>query len=85
MDDAAIRAALRELGEVKLGVPSGHVSVPPDALDARGFNSEEVACWVDARGGDVHRSERPRPGKGQDYGKLDVWVHLVVPEEALSE
>jgi hypothetical protein len=85
MDDDTIRAALRELGEVKLGIPSGHVSVTPDALAARGIDPEEGATWVEAHNGYVDRSEYRRQGLGPNYGKRDVFVRLLVPEASLQD
>lgn len=85
MDDATIRCLLRELGEVKFGTPGGHLSVSLDDLAARHIDAQEVTRWVEAHDGYVDRSERRRKGLGSDYGKLDVFVRLIVPEVALRD
>jgi hypothetical protein len=85
MDDATIRAVLRDVGGVKFGTPSGHLSVTRGDLVARGVDFEEVARWAEGRDGYVERSEYRRQGLGPSYGKLDVHVRLIVPEAALRD
>ena len=86
MDDASIRAVLREVGETgKFGTPDGHLSVTPDALAARGVDLEDAATWVEAHGGWVDRDVHRREGLAPDYGKLDVFVRFIVPETALRD
>ena len=54
-------------------------------LVRRGVDFDESAHWVETHGGYVDRSERRRPGIGSNYGRLDVWVSLIVPEAALHD
>lgn len=67
---------------MKLGVPEGHLRVMREDLARRGISFDEAAHSVEAHGG---YSERRRPGIGSNYGRLDVWVSLIVPEAALHE
>jgi hypothetical protein len=85
MDDAGIRAVLRELGEVTFGTPSGYLNVTREALAERDIEFEEAARWVEDHGGYVDRTEYRRQGLGPNYGKLDVHVRLILPEDALRE
>ena len=49
MDEAALRAAIRELGRQTFGTPDGRVRVPPEALADRWFDLAEVETWVEAQ------------------------------------
>ena len=84
MDDEDIRRALRELGDMKLGVRAGHVRVMREDLAHHGIDFDEAPRWLKARGGDAERVERRRTGLGSNYGKLDVFVSLIVPTDALG-
>ena len=82
-DDAVIRAAFRDLGRVTFGTPPGYVRVPLDELAAR-IDRDEAVRWAESHGGHTDRVERRRlGGLGPGYGKREVTVTLIVPEEAL--
>ena len=83
MDEATIQAALRELGQRTFGTPPGCLRVRLDDLAARGVDPDEAIRWVKAHGGDVDRHEHRREGRDPSYGKLDVFVTLIVPEAVL--
>jgi hypothetical protein len=83
-DDDVIRAALRELGRVASGTPPGFVRVSLDELAARQIDRDEAVRWAESHGGHTDRVERRRHGGlGPSYGKREVTVTLILPEEAL--
>lgn len=83
-DDAVIRAALRELGRVTSGSPPGYVRVSLDELEARQIDRDEAVRWAERHGGHIDRVEGRRlGGLGPSYGKREVTVTLILPEEAL--
>jgi hypothetical protein len=81
-EDVVIRASRsRTCG---LWHPTGFVRVSLDELVARQIDRDEAIRWAESHGGHIDRVERRRLG-GLDpsYGKREVTVTLIVPEEAM--
>ena len=81
MPSSAPSFAISDL--VTVGTPPGYVRVPLDELAVR-IIATKPSVAAESRGGHTMRVERRRlGGLGPSYGKRELTVTLIVPEEAL--